>query len=325
MHKPLVIALASDENFIDGLVATLAGVARRAPRTPIRAVILDSGILDATWQEFERTLAASLPSITLQRIVIESGQLDHFAPEVRVCNLNNATYSRLLLPELLPDCDRIIYLDCDVVVDADLRELIDLPLDGALAGAVLGRNLPRLGQNITRGMISPARAALPAFNAGIMLIDLAAFRREKPLTGIGVLLPRLQGEVQSQAILNYILIERWKQLPFRWNRQSPLSLTFPCYRDYPESIWHFNGKTKPWHFDPAGSRGIIADYHRDLASTGWKPRLTGNLRLTPPAWFEPLRVLRAGILRLLRKSSKEFIPPPPSNQTSPQRRPTPSS
>jgi len=298
MTGPLLIALSADEQFVDGLAATLAGIVRNTPDTPIRVVILDSGIQDATWTELTTVIGARLPSLELQRIVLRPDQLDCFAPDIRSLNLSNATYSRLLLPELLPDCERILYIDCDVVIDADLRELFSTPLDGAAVGAVLNHNYPFLEENITGPILTPEQARLPAFNSGVMLLDLAVLRQANLLTPAAGLVRQLQGRVQSQAILNYILINNWKPLHHRWNRQIPLSPTFPSFRDQPGSLWHFIRPIKPWHFAPASRRGLVADFHRDLAASGWSSRSPGHLRLSSSIWSDTFKTLRSCARRL---------------------------
>lgn len=116
-----------------------------------------------------------------------------FAPDTRVRSLNNSTYTRMLLPELLPDCDRVLYLDCDLLVNADLRELVSLPLDYALAEAAPENHLPLLEQNITQGILSADEASLPAFNSGVLLMDLAAMRGADLPGHVAGLLPKITG------------------------------------------------------------------------------------------------------------------------------------
>jgi lipopolysaccharide biosynthesis glycosyltransferase len=300
MPHPLIIALAADENYLDGLAGTLAGVVRSAPGAHIRAVILDCGIADESWRDFKRTVLPRLRTLELQRLPVHPEQLQVFAPDTRVRSLNNSTYTRMLLPELLPDCDRVLYLDCDLLVNADLRELVSLPLDDALAGEVPENHLPLLEQNITQGILSADEASLPAFNSGVLLMDLAAMRGADLLGHVAGLLPKLQGKLQSQAVLNYLLRGRWKAVPARWNRQRFITEHFSLYHDHPGSVWHFIGKMKPWHFDPPHMRGLVADFHRDIIASGWKPRLRGTWKPLSPAWRDFAKASRAFTLRHTR-------------------------
>ena len=42
---------------------------------------------------------------------------------------------RLLIPDLL-ECPKVIYFDCDVLVNLDIRELWDIDLEGNCIGGV---------------------------------------------------------------------------------------------------------------------------------------------------------------------------------------------
>ena len=50
-------------------------------------------------------------------------------------HLSVETYYRLIIPEIMPDYYKILYLDCDMVADHDVAELYDLDLKGAVIGA----------------------------------------------------------------------------------------------------------------------------------------------------------------------------------------------
>lgn len=295
--QSLPIAVAADENYLDGLAGTLGGVLRSASGARIHTVVLDCGIQDSTWATFQQVLQSRFTNLDLVRLPVDPTWLQPFSPETRVRNLNNSTYARLLLPELLPHLDRILYLDCDLLVDADLRLLFDTPLEGALVGATPEAHLPSLGQNVSANLLSPADASLPAFNSGVLLMDLAALRGANLVGPVTDLIPRMQSRLQSQAVMNYLLRGRWKPIPVRWNRQHFITENFSLYRDHPGSLWHFIGKMKPWHFDPRFMRGLIADFHRDIVSTGWIPRHRGDSRPLSSAWRDSLKAARAFSLR----------------------------
>ena len=91
-------------------------------------------------------------------------------------SLNN--WFRVLLPELLPDCDRVLYLDCDVIVLDSLDPLMRVDLSGKCIAAVT--NPP-----ITLEWMQKHCASLSLpdtddyFNAGVMLMDLEELRAKK--------------------------------------------------------------------------------------------------------------------------------------------------
>lgn len=50
-------------------------------------------------------------------------------------HLSIETYYRLIIPEIMPDYHKILYLDCDMVVDCDVADLYEENLNGMIVGA----------------------------------------------------------------------------------------------------------------------------------------------------------------------------------------------
>ena len=297
------LALAADHGYLDGLVLVLAGAARAAPSVAFQAYVLDCGMGDDQWHRLEYLVSQRLPRVQCTRIPVSARQLEPFAPPVRRLHLNNSTYARFLLAELLPDIDRIIYLDCDLLIDADLSPLFTLDLAGRLVGAVPDRIVPLLARTLPDWELTEREKEMPAFNAGIMLMDLSALRRADLIASIAPSIPRLQSVLQSQAVLNYVLRDRWLMLPSRWNRQFHLNQIFSPHRDKPDSIWHMFGSMKPWHFSFHRSAGIVADCHRIWRECEWKPLHEGQIRVSDGP-RERLKAIRAFVTRTMHKLSK---------------------
>lgn len=88
-------------------------------------------------------------------------------------HLTIATYYRLLMADILPQSiDKILYLDCDIIINDSITELWNTSLDGYAMAAIeeLGCSLPdvykRLGYDKKYGY----------FNAGVLLINLQYWR-----------------------------------------------------------------------------------------------------------------------------------------------------
>lgn len=301
MSSELIVAFAADENYLDGLVGALGGLARRASARSIEAIILDCGISDDGWKAFEQCLCKEYPRLKMRRIPIEPALLERFNPEGVAMRLNASAFARLLLPDLLPELDRLLYLDCDVWVDADVTPLMDLPLGEAWAGVVKDRHIPRLATNIGEAFVQPGDEDQVAFNSGVMLLDLARLREEKLTERVLGLLKTVDGKFQDQALLNRLLVGRWKPLPECWNRQRFVTENFSLYRDYPDSLWHFIGQMKPWHFEPKHARGLMANFLGEITRCGWSLRRPGKWRPLSPIWRDGVKAARANGLRMARQ------------------------
>ena len=93
-------------------------------------------------------------------------------------HLSVETYYRLIIPEIMPEYKKILYLDCDMVVDHDVAELFDLDLGNCvIAGA---KDIDVAGQ-VRKGLNNWENYAVQDlgleqpydyFQAGVLVIDL---------------------------------------------------------------------------------------------------------------------------------------------------------
>ena len=95
-------------------------------------------------------------------------------PFEKNARLNFGAYYRLFLGEVLKDIDKVLYLDCDLIVNGSLRELWETEIDDyALAGVRDRVNdyihvFNRLRYPMVDGYI----------NSGVLLINLKKWREE---------------------------------------------------------------------------------------------------------------------------------------------------
>ncbi|MBC8041221.1 MAG: glycosyltransferase family 8 protein [Opitutaceae bacterium] len=283
----LHLAFQTDQNYVDGLVATLCGVVRNLPRaTRVEVFVIDCGILPETRHRLSRMLALRHPRVTLTFLLIDGDVLDRLPFPAGLQHANRSVYARLFLPELLPSLDRILYLDCDLIVDADLSPLAVLPLDGAVVAAARDEEQKN------------ATGIAPDFNSGLMVMDLAAMRASN-LTRRAVEIAGAQNTRHGdQTLLNSLLIGHWKRLDRRWNRQVFLLPTFSIFRTEPRTVWHIYMGRKPWHFHRKGARGLVAEYYELLEQAGWMPTFPAELYMNAAPGRDRLKRVRAALRRV---------------------------
>ncbi|HVW91680.1 MAG TPA: glycosyltransferase family 8 protein [Devosia sp.] len=160
--------------------------------------------------------------------------------------LTNLVYARLMLDQLMPaGISRILYLDCDMLVRAPVEELFALDLEGKAVAAVLDphRHRAMLGCDFRQNS-DLFSFDMPYFNAGMLVIDRAAFAaadlpgRTRAYHEAGVL-ARTQ---YDQAVLNLVFKDNWLPLDFRWNLINPQ----PAHENFEPKIVHYTGPNKPW-------------------------------------------------------------------------------
>jgi lipopolysaccharide biosynthesis glycosyltransferase len=176
------------------------------------------------------------------------------APQLRTQWLTSSTYLRLFLPDLLADrYRRALYLDCDIFLEGgDLGRLLRVDLGGHALGAVKDVDAfldPRHHSAELKILSEPAHVPL---NAGLLLIDIAAWQREElrdQCLQLGARRPEVFVK-HDQSLLNGVLKGRFAELSPVWNWM--MNQRFPLLtRRYPVRMRHFVGPVKPWR-DPNG-------------------------------------------------------------------------
>lgn len=162
------------------------------------------------------------------------------------------TLYRLLLPDIV-DCDKIIYLDCDIVVNMDIAELWNVQIGDHAVAAV--RDVWSL--DYIRGVPVPWRLAMvwdilgvrrdEYFNAGVLLMNLKKLREGYDF------LSKVEGfyaryrkciTLADQDCLNYIFAGDKILIDEKFNR---INANGVKEEDLFGSIWHMaGGASKPW-------------------------------------------------------------------------------
>jgi lipopolysaccharide biosynthesis glycosyltransferase len=180
---------------------------------------------------------------------------------------------RLLLPALIP-VDKIIYLDCDVLVNMDITELWQVELNDKYLAAIWDQGIREVAHIVSAKGLNPDLY----FNSGVILFSLHNIRQntnwyEEMLTFLrsfpDVTMP-------DQDVLNAVFGGNYLPLDIRFNS---FNTNIPDH-DFTNKIIHFAGDDKCWNKDSAGS----SLYQQFLKLTPW-------------------RVTRAKIRRRKRKSS----------------------
>lgn len=180
--------------------------------------------------------------LDLHLCLVEAGAIDSIA--VESYHLPLETYFRLLLPELLPEVERVIYLDIDTMVYQNLLSLWQFDLKGACLAAsrdrdvetILRWHLPRIGYTEEDIYI----------NAGVLLLDLQQMR-ERDLSRILVELASREVEnlpYGDQDLLNLYFKDELVILPGAYNYQAARIREHTP--DQEVVVVHFNGPQKAW-------------------------------------------------------------------------------
>ncbi|WP_301335554.1 glycosyltransferase family 8 protein, partial [Helicobacter sp. CLO-3] len=126
-------------------------------------------------------------------------------------NQNFTTYFRLLLTDFIDESvEHVLYLDSDILVMCDIRELWDVDFEGNTALVVKSIGTPNKERIAEIGFKNMDKY----FNAGVMMINMKGWEK-LPLENIF----SINSNMQDQDFLNHIIDGKVKILPFAWNMQ----------------------------------------------------------------------------------------------------------
>jgi lipopolysaccharide biosynthesis glycosyltransferase len=272
MKEHIQIAVASD-HALPGLYVTLFSLLHSNPDCPFEIHLLYENLVPDHFRAIEQIVYQANRGNRLHMIPINSRRFSH----LRGLHGNHMTYSRLLLPELLPGKDRVLYLDSDLVVHTQIDAIWEWPMThllGAVPIGVVAYSAAERKLLNERGVPDDA----PYSNGVVLLIDLAGWR-EHSISGRLLEIALQNGKhlaAQDQTVLNLFFSNDFDHLPARFN-----IIALPTNRppgEAPDGIIHFVGTPKPW--DSFGSlfHRSYAVYHHALSRLQASHKLTVSPR-----------------------------------------------
>ena len=166
---------------------------------------------------------------------------------------NIMMYARILLPSMLPNLDKVIYLDCDLVVNKDLIDLWRTDVtDVAVAMAP-----DLLCQD--KGTLSRLGIDNNYLNSGVIVMNLDYWRKHDVQNRLLSYIIDKGNELiyNDQDALNVILQDERRQLPVKYNvtpyhyhknlEYYPAKLREEIQKSRLDPvIFHYLGPVKPW-------------------------------------------------------------------------------
>lgn len=251
----LHLAVATDRAYLPYAATTVLSALEAS--APLAVHLLHGAdVAAAELARFGRMVAAH--GGDLRPVPVPADRLGDLPPGV-AAHGGAVSCARLVLPDLLDDVDRLVYLDADTLVLAPLDHLAAVELDGAPLGAVRNVLADDARERVRALGADPDRY----LNSGVLVMDLARMRAEGTARALARCLQE-RGDTLlwvDQDALNVVLGDRWAELPARWNAQN-------SFWDWPDlaarvlgseqradavahpAVLHFEGPwlCKPWHY-----------------------------------------------------------------------------
>lgn len=276
------VACNIDSNYVKYCAVTLVSLFENNREESFHVHIVAGG-LSAGEQKVLSDLAAGYHNL-VSFYAPDEKLLEGFAIRKFSKRISMATYYRCILSDLLPETiDRVLYLDCDIVVLGSILPFWNTPLDGVGVAAVEDIGCGESGRYEV--LQYPSKDSY--FNAGVLLVNLAYWRKHDMAKACVDYYHKYPERIlfNDQDLLNSILHKDKKLVDLRWNVQdgfyrNPKVMSAGWKQRYAEAlkhpvILHYTNR-KPWDYD--SQHPLRKEYFRYLEMTPWK----GDIALNNP-------------------------------------------
>lgn len=201
----------------------------------------------------------------------------HVFDSSAICVASISALLKFIIPELFPEEDKMLYLDGDLIVKADLGELYSTDIDGFYAAAAVD-SCAMYWRHKYHALVKDY------FNSGIMLLNLKKMREDhmsRELIEAKKLLS--DASLMDQNVFNLVFDRKVKLLPVKYNFM-PLSLDRAdkkwdisdlnrlygtSYNSKTElyldaEIIHYSSKDKPWKYPDAACAHEWRHYYYEM-------------------------------------------------------------
>lgn len=250
--KDIHICLASDKNYVSYMATTMVSALASSQEDEY----LHFHLFCDRIPQRDKQLILQLKSYKdceIHFVDLDIAQFQHFPAGGK--HITNTTYFRYVIPEMLPTVDKVIWLDCDVIVKESLWELYNTDLEDCPVGAV-----EDVGYVYWRTQDPSLIYQGFYINAGVLLINAKQWRQERAGEKLIQYTQQHQSEIRigDQDVINSVFKGRIKELDYKWNVQDSFLRAKPERAFNPRradiamaakapAIIHYTSENKPWN------------------------------------------------------------------------------
>lgn len=211
------------------------------------------------------------------------------------------SHHRLFPGDYLPQADKAVWIDPDILFQRDAVELWETPLpaefyclavqdaaaplfDGATDPRLARRKRPEFNAAVPDCRSLGFRGTEPFFNGGVQVLNLAAWRRDRVADDLLRLYTEQWAKMQwsDQYFLNQRFVGRWGKLDPRWNRLVHALHPEVCdvhlmgeeeYQSFLRDPWttHYGLDNGPWVVAGCPCEAEFFEAIDRTAWAGWRP------------------------------------------------------
>ncbi len=230
-QNPIHLVFAGDDGYITPLLTAFTSLSLNT-KTPIQIHLLTAGFSDQNQQLIQK-LDQELKNIQIDITPVSMELFNNFPINQR---WNQSIYYRYLIPELIKEADRTLYLDGDILVFDDLSNFFQMDLkEKTIAGVSDYFEQKFLSRPLFQDL-------LVYINSGVLLIDMPKWRQQGMTQKLFETTQLYQDQISyfDQDVINLVFKEDILPVSLKYNALQG------AYTPFNKVIYHYSGKQKPW-------------------------------------------------------------------------------
>lgn len=242
--QKIPICFATDDNYVPFLTVALASLLDNSSKENFYKIyVLTSHLSEENMNSIQKqaTENSEIKFVQLSKELDKVQDMFHLRDYY-----SKETYYRIFIPNLFPEYEKVLYLDCDITVVGDVSELYNTQIHGYYVGAVqeeVMQTFEVFGNYVEK---ADGINRKNYFNAGILLINCRRWRNKLIAERFVDLLNRYTFRVvQDEDYLNVLCKDNIKWLPLGWNKTSYKNESFD---DKDLKIIHWKINWRPWKY-----------------------------------------------------------------------------
>lgn len=223
------------------MITTMVSVLENNKNSDIKFYVLSTGLSEHS-KELIRQLADHYPNFSVQYLDVDAALFSNFSFTINYITVE--TYFRYIIADWLPDVDKILYLDADLIVNKNVEGLYNEDIGDFYIGGVSDTYIQELNHKTGIGLSEKDIY----INAGVLLLNLQRIREDHMVEKLFFNQNKYNSIIkfQDQDIINLTFRGRIKEVDCRYNFTT---VDFDKRKKQTKDavIVHYTGSLKPWH------------------------------------------------------------------------------
>ncbi len=293
-NKIIPVFFATDDNYVPYLAVAVKSLLQNASKEYFYKIYVITTQL--TEDNMRRLLLLKDDKSDIEFVSLKN-ELDKISGLFRLRDYySKETYYRFFIPTLFPNYEKVIYLDCDMVVLADISKLYNVDLQDNYLAAVQ-EEVMYLNREFTEYTVKNIGVKTEKyFSAGMLVINTKKFLKDKIVEKFISLAKEYTFRlVQDQDYLNILCKDKVLYLDLGWNKTAADITSFD---DKNLKIIHYKINWKPWHYQGVKYEDFFWKYAKE---TDFYLDILDTLRKYP----EERKIIDANAVENMKKIADE--------------------